>query len=388
MSIIFKKSTVFFGFFCWAVCSLAADGYVKTVELIASSDCDVVSSSPDSSFAYAEELKPDMNGPYDTDGEIIKSYVQFDLPADMGVVTAADFRIIQGLNGDQGSLTYYIFAINDDEVQGNSVNDYTWNNAPGNTPNYLNITWQDHTGYADPTATSYLTTLSVYFAGTEYGLYLTAGLVSALNADTDGVFTLFAHRRQNYAVDPTFAAIENSYGEHGPMLALSYETTGTGIGVSILETDGDTTITEDGGTDSYAVVLDVIPDEPVTILLDADPNLQVTPDMLVFTGADWKIPQTVTVQAIDDQVKQPTLIYTAAISHTAFSNGADYDQIQVDDLLVNIIDNDEVVCADIEPVRQDLNQDCEIDMLDFTLFMEAWLECSDPVRPQECNLNF
>lgn len=373
-------------FFLWAAVAATALGYTKTVEIITSSDCDVVSSAPDDSFPYAEELKPDKNGEYDTNGELVKSYFRFDLPSDMGVVTAADFLIVQGLNGDQGALTYYIVAVNDDVEHGDSVNNYTWNNAPGNTPDYFYITWQDYTGYADPETSTLISTISVYYRLEEYGLYQTANLVNALNADTDGIFTLFAHRRQNYAVDPTFAAIENTYGANGPMLALTYESTGAGIGVSLIETDNETIVSEAGIMDSYGLMLDEIPDEPVTILLTPTPALAVTPDMLVFTGDNWNIPQYIEIQAINDDQKQPTLIYDAEISHAVYSNGLDYDQIHVENLHVSVIDNDEVSCSDVEPIREDLNHDCEIDILDYVLFIEAWLTCTDPAAPDKCQV--
>jgi hypothetical protein len=86
-------------------------------------------------------------------------------------------------------------------------------------------------------------------------------------------------------------------------------------GVRVTESDGSTNVSEDGVTDSYNVVLDSQP-------------------------ANWNIPQTVTVTAVDDAVVEGA--HTSTISHSAVSADGNYNAIAVANVTANITDNDPV----------------------------------------------
>ncbi|HEY9810271.1 MAG TPA: M36 family metallopeptidase [Halomicronema sp.] len=133
-------------------------------------------------------------------------------------------------------------------------------------------------------------------------------------------------------------------------------------GITIIEGDGSTDITEGGAGDSYQIVLNSRPQSAVKITLNADSELKITlnpntPDIptrrskdeaphLIFTPDNWNQPQTVTVTAADDEVAQ--IKHTASIKHTA--TGIGYDTISIPDVTVNISDPPET------PQTQNLGQ--------------------------------
>ncbi|MFK0733225.1 MAG: ExeM/NucH family extracellular endonuclease, partial [Gloeotrichia echinulata HAB0833] len=115
-------------------------------------------------------------------------------------------------------------------------------------------------------------------------------------------------------------------------------------GVTIIETNGATNVTEGGATDSYSVKLNTAPTANVTITLTPN-NAQVnlgagagTPTTLTFTAANWNVAQTVTVTAVDDAVVEGN--HSSIITHTASSSDSNYNNISIAAVTANITDND------------------------------------------------
>ena len=99
-------------------------------------------------------------------------------------------------------------------------------------------------------------------------------------------------------------------------------------------------------TATYAVVLNTRPAANVVVNVNVDPSvtdLQVTPLTLTFTPSDWSVAQTVTVQAIDDQIAQGD--YTTTITHTVASTDPNYNGIAVAGVPVSVIDADVAAIA-------------------------------------------
>ena len=109
-------------------------------------------------------------------------------------------------------------------------------------------------------------------------------------------------------------------------------------GVTIIESDGSTDVTEGGATDTYEIVLDAQPTSLVTISLDTDGQQILTPNIAIFDETNWNIPQTITVFAVDDNIVEGD--HNGTITHTITSSDANFDGIAIDDLVVNITDND------------------------------------------------
>lgn len=121
-------------------------------------------------------------------------------------------------------------------------------------------------------------------------------------------------------------------------------------GVSIIPTNGLTEVTEGGSTDTYQLVLTSQPAQNVTITLENVQN-QVQArgpsglSTVTFTPANWNVPQTVTVTAVNDtQVEGDHQTY---VSHLITTSDINYGEAFALQELVFIKDND----ADITPPR-------------------------------------
>jgi len=110
------------------------------------------------------------------------------------------------------------------------------------------------------------------------------------------------------------------------------------LGVSI--TPVALSLAEGGAGSGYTVALRSVPTADVTIT--AVPGPQVTVDngqggaTLVFTLADWNVPQTMAVRAVDDSVVEGP--HTGLITHTA--QGGNYQGSAVPTVTVSVSDND------------------------------------------------
>lgn len=114
-------------------------------------------------------------------------------------------------------------------------------------------------------------------------------------------------------------------------------------GVSIFESDGTTSVSEDGSADSYSVVLNSPPTANVTV--QVAPNSQIdlgagagVPVSLTFTPANALLPQTIAVTAVDDVIFEGA--HSGLIQHSTTSEDIAYDGLAVASTNVSIQDND------------------------------------------------
>jgi hypothetical protein len=123
----------------------------------------------------------------------------------------------------------------------------------------------------------------------------------------------------------------------------------SGPGAKIIQTGGQTTVSEIGVNDTYSIVLTEPPMANVTIQLDVD--LDPAADQLravdaaspshgylEFTPANWNVPQTVLVSAIEDGTIEN--FHRSSVRHVATSVDPAYEQVGMPRVTVNIIDND------------------------------------------------
>ncbi|NDE18469.1 hypothetical protein EBZ80_26540, partial [bacterium] len=128
------------------------------------------------------------------------------------------------------------------------------------------------------------------------------------------------------------------------LLFALFALAGTGLsaaGVTIAESGGTTIVAELGATDSYSVVLDTAPTSAVTITLNSGSQLTVAPASLVFTTANWNVPQTVSVSAVNDLTPEGS--HTGTITHGAASADAQYNGLSIASVQATIADNDTAV---------------------------------------------
>ena len=154
--------------------------------------------------------------------------------------------------------------------------------------------------------------------------------VSAAHDDDARVDTAsFSHTAASLDPDYDGAAIAT--------LTVSVETTeDETAGVQVTPTN--LTIDE-GGSESYQVVLTSEPSDPVTITLthSGSGDVSTTTTSLTFNATTWKDAQTVTLQAAEDDDAK---VDQASYAHSAASDDDDYDGIAVAAVSVTVIEND------------------------------------------------
>lgn len=114
-------------------------------------------------------------------------------------------------------------------------------------------------------------------------------------------------------------------------------------GVTIAESDGATSVTESGSTDSFTVVLDSEPASDVVIeVVSADETeATVSPSELKFTPLSWSVPQTVTVRGRNDSILDGDV--TTAVSITVVDALSDptYAPVPNGEVLVVTLDDEQ-----------------------------------------------
>jgi hypothetical protein len=111
--------------------------------------------------------------------------------------------------------------------------------------------------------------------------------------------------------------------------------------ILINESDGSTSVSEGGSTDSYTIVLQSAPASDVTVFPNAGTQLSLDAPSLVFTSANWFTPRTVTVSALNDSFIEGA--HSGTITHSASSSDSAYDGISAPAITVNIADNDAAI---------------------------------------------
>ncbi|BAY07354.1 malectin domain-containing carbohydrate-binding protein [Calothrix sp. NIES-2098] len=112
----------------------------------------------------------------------------------------------------------------------------------------------------------------------------------------------------------------------------------TGPQVILQQTQGRTEVFEGGAGDSYSLVLNTQPTSDVTINVVTGNRLNANKTSLTFNASNWNVPQTVTINAVDDKVVQGA--QTVNITHTITTTDNNYKNLSVPNLAVDVVDND------------------------------------------------
>ena len=96
-------------------------------------------------------------------------------------------------------------------------------------------------------------------------------------------------------------------------------------------------ILQEGATnDAYTISLRMQPENDVTVTVEFDDQVMVTPSVLDFSPETWAEVRTVRVTAVDDNIVEGT--HTSIISHRTLSNDIRFDNMFVCDTSVTIRD--------------------------------------------------
>ena len=178
--------------------------------------------------------------------------------------------------------------------------------------------------------------------------------IGATSADYAGVPMNVTFDARDTEQTFTFNATDDAIDDDGERVLLAFGTLPSGViagtpdEVTFSITDNDTrgiTFTptslpvDEGGMNTYTVVLDTEPTETVTVtIVNPTDNTDVTanPASLTFTTTtDWNDAQTVTVSAAEDDDSTRD---TATVTHTV--NGGDYELFAASSVAVTVTDND------------------------------------------------
>ncbi|MGH7145389.1 MAG: hypothetical protein ACREJ2_14865 [Planctomycetota bacterium] len=109
-------------------------------------------------------------------------------------------------------------------------------------------------------------------------------------------------------------------------------------GVTVTESGGSTDVTEGGATDTYTLVLTAQPTAPVTVFLTADSYVTVNTPSVTFPAAQWNVPQTITVTAVNDLIEEGP--HLGVITHSTASLDPNFNGLAVAQVNCNVTDND------------------------------------------------
>lgn len=143
--------------------------------------------------------------------------------------------------------------------------------------------------------------------------------------------------------DPAYNSPDVTFSEaSGNVLVTIQDIDTSGVTLS----KSSVSVTENGTTDSYTIKLNSKPTSSVTIYpTDASPSpselVTLSPSELTFTDTTWSTPQTVTVTAIHDYLKNAVSPRTTNIIHPAtLSSDPVYSNITIATVSASITDSD------------------------------------------------
>ncbi len=146
-----------------------------------------------------------------------------------------------------------------------------------------------------------------------------------------------------------------------------------GDGVTIDELDPNGTI------DSVTYVLNRAPSGSDNVITLEEPLglATVSPLSLTFNSGNWAIPQTVSIKAnLDDELVGEDPVVTG-------SSSGDSDPQAFNPVANVSVDLIEDECGELPFSDNDYNQDCLVNLLDFSLFSASWGNCTQP-DPANC----
>ncbi|HIK11274.1 MAG TPA: DUF4347 domain-containing protein [Oscillatoriaceae cyanobacterium M33_DOE_052] len=259
----------------------------------------------------------------------------------------ATFTISNPSGGIQlGTTTAQTVTITDDDTAG-----YDITTISGDTSEFASLATFDISLTSQPTAP---VTLNFASSDTTEGTVIPSVTFDATNwnipqtVTITGVDDLVADNNITYNITSTATSSDPKYNNNNPPSVTVINTDNDIPGVTVIQSSGNTELTEGGITDSYTIQLNTLPTGNVQITATADPQTEISLDgvnfaptqNLTFTNVNGTTPQTVTVRAINDTT--PEDYHSGNITHT-ISNSADANYpttMTVGDVNPNITDND------------------------------------------------
>lgn len=211
---------------------------------------------------------------------------------------------------------------------------------------------------------------SVSFLGT--GTIVT-GHMGGLTDSAAGSALLYKENAVNMVQTPGYS------NQRGQVFEASVPKEVLPYSIYVSQTSGVTEVKEGGASDEFTVSVTDYPGSwPVTITISdgcSPAQLLIEPSQLVFKSTNWSGAQTVTVTAVDDDLKEPRVMNVEISFDIQVDPASDYYASTLDNVPVKIAEND---CEIWGYDHLDINQDCQLDFADLSVFVQKWLECTLP----------
>ena len=112
--------------------------------------------------------------------------------------------------------------------------------------------------------------------------------------------------------------------------------------VTLQEVDNEQTSDDKEHERTYTIKLDSQPSAKVTVSVTSDDATKATvnPSSVEFETGNWSEPQTITVTSVDDTLDNAGDKRTTGISHAVIAAGKDYENEDVADVEVTVVDNE------------------------------------------------
>jgi len=125
-------------------------------------------------------------------------------------------------------------------------------------------------------------------------------------------------------------------------ITIEVEDDGDSAGFTIVESGGDTSVSEGGTSDTFTVVLDSPPVNDVVINVSSGDTGEATVDKasLTFTSTNWNTPQTVTVTGVDDVFVDGTQTTPVTLTIDDANSDDSYDPLDNQTVSITTTDND------------------------------------------------
>lgn len=113
-------------------------------------------------------------------------------------------------------------------------------------------------------------------------------------------------------------------------------------GITVVQTGGSSTVAENGGTDTFTVVLDASPSSNVVLNISSSNTAEgiVSPTTLTFTQSNFNTPQTITLTGVSDGIIDGTKTYNIVISVVDADSADTYDNVPDKIFTVSTTDSD------------------------------------------------
>ncbi len=113
---------------------------------------------------------------------------------------------------------------------------------------------------------------------------------------------------------------------------------------------------------------------------EGDPLFTADPNTVTFDNSNWTTPQTVTLTVVQDEEFHGEEAGVGAITETTALTGlilsGDSSFTDPPEAVLVLITEDECEASEFNPM--DFNGNCNVDTVDFSIFVEQWLNCTDP----------